>query len=236
MKDLLGQAALDYLRGALRQNPVTETQITEADEFEVKYLFRSYGHMPEIEKWALDHACGSILDAGCGAGSHALELQNRGFDVTAIDISNNFIETCRLRGVKNARVADIMKIEEKFDTILLLMNGTGICGRLSGLADFLDHLRNMLAKDGQILIDSSDIIYMFEQEDGSFEVPAEGFYGELIFELSYDGQTEDPFPWLYVPFELLREVAHSVGLACDKALDGPHYDYLARLYAIKKPG
>lgn len=229
MKDILGKAMLDRQLGKMKANPVTSTSISEADELEIDYLFRKFAQMPRIEQEAMHFAKGRILDAGCGAGSHSLELQSRGLDVTSIDISPLAIETARLRGVQNAMTADIMEVREKYDTILLLMNGTGICGTLENLPGFLTKLRTLLSPGGQILIDSSDIIYMFEDEDGGYSIPAQGFYGELTFYLNYDGEDEDPFPWLYVPFNLLAEHASAAGLNCEKILDGPHYDYLARL-------
>ena len=89
MKDLFGQAILDYQTQNAPEDLVTETNISEADEMSVAYLFRTYQEMPKIEKKALKLAKGKILDVGCGAGSHSLYLQQKGFDVTAIDISPN---------------------------------------------------------------------------------------------------------------------------------------------------
>ena len=133
MKDLFGKAILDYETGNSPEDLITETSISDADEMSVAYLFRDYKSMPRIEQKALQLSKGKVLDVGCGAGSHTLYLQNeRGLDITAIDISPSAIEACKLRGVKKAMVTDVMQMEgQKFDTILLLMNGTGIFGRLS---------------------------------------------------------------------------------------------------------
>lgn len=231
MKDILGKAMLDRQLGKLKANPVTSTSISDADELEIEYLFRTLAQMPRIEREAIALARGRILDVGCGTGCHSLELQSRGMDVVSIDISPRAIETARLRGVRNAVKADIMDFREKYDTILLLMNGTGICGTLENLPGFLSKLGTLLTPGGQILIDSSDIIYMFEDEAGGYSIPAEGFYGELTFYVTYDGEEENPFPWLYVPFDLLAQYASAAGLSCEKIMDGAHYDYLARLSA-----
>ncbi len=233
MKDLFGKAILDFQTNNSPEDLITETSISEADEMSVTYLFRSYDEMPKIEQKALQLAKGKILDVGCGAGSHSLTLQNdRNLEVTSIDISPNAIRACELRGLKNAKVQDIMTLEnEKFDTILLLMNGTGIFGTLKETPNFLQKLKSLLNPNGQIFIDSSDIIYMFdEDEDGGKWIAGESYYGELTFTVSYKKETEDEFPWLYLDYNTLQNAAFANGLQCELIIEGEHYDYLARLF------
>lgn len=233
MKDLFGKAIFDFYTKNSPEDIITETSISEEDEMSVEYLFRSYNEMPKIEQKALQLAKGKILDVGCGAGSHALSLQNeRNLDVTAIDISEKAIETCRLRGIKNAKVENILDFDgEKFDTILLLMNGTGIFGQLKNCNSYLTKLKSLLNPGGQILIDSSDIIYMFdEDEDAGKWIPSENdYYGELVFNISYKGEKEEPFDWLYLDYNTLQNAAIANDLNCELVLEGEHYDYLARL-------
>jgi SAM-dependent methyltransferase len=235
MKDLFGKAILDFQTNNSPENIITETTISEADEMEVVYLFRSFDEMPKLEQKALQFAKGKILDVGCGAGSHSLYLQEKGFDVAAIDISENAINACQLRGLQNAKVQNIIDLDadvtqNKFDTILLLMNGTGIFGTLNETSKYLQKLKSLLNPNGQILIDSSDIIYMFDEEDdGSKWIPANGYYGELIFTISYKNETETPFPWLYLDYNTLQNAAQSNGLNCELILEGEHFDYLAKL-------
>lgn len=233
MKDLFGKAILDYQTNNSPEDLITETNISESDEMSVEYLFRSYTEMPELEQKALQLSKGKILDIGCGAGSHTLYLQEKGFDVTAIDISPNAIEACKLRGVKNAFAKNVLDLDsnEKFDTILLLMNGTGIFGTLKETTKFLQKLKSLLSENGQILIDSSDLIYMYDQdEDGAYEVPANGYYGELTFTVHYKKETEKSFPWLYLDYNTLQNACHANGLLCELVLEGEHFDYLARLH------
>jgi SAM-dependent methyltransferase len=233
MKDLFGKAILDYQTNDSPEEIITETSISEADEMSVSYLFRTYNEMPELEQKALQLAKGNVLDVGCGAGSHTLALQNeRKLDVTAIDISENAVRACQLRGIENVKVANILDLDEenKFDTILLLMNGTGIFGTLNETAKYLQKLKSLLKKGGQILIDSSDLIYMYDQdEDGAYSIPADGYYGELTFTVQYKGETEDTFPWLYLDYNTLQNAAIANGLQCELLLEGEHFDYLARL-------
>ena len=232
MLDLFGRAILDYQTNNEPQDLITETNISEADEMSVAYLFRSFNEMPKLEQKALHLSKGKILDVGCGAGSHSLYLQEKGFDVTSIDISENAIQACQLRGLKNVHVQNLLDIHsETFDTILLLMNGTGIFGTLAQTSLFLQKLKSLLNPNGQILIDSSDIIYMFdEEEDGSKWIPADGYYGELTFTISYKNQTEEPFPWLYLDYNTLQNAAHANGLNCELITEGEHFDYLAMLF------
>ena len=232
MKDLFGKAILDFQTNNSPEDLITETSISEADEMSVAYLFRSYEEMPKLEQKALQLAKGKVLDVGCGAGSHSLSLQNdRKLDVTSIDISPNAIEACQLRGLKKAKVQDVMTVEnEKFDTILLLMNGTGIFGTLKETPLFLEKLKSLLNPSGQILIDSSDIIYMFDDDDdGGKWIIGNGYYGELTFTVSYKSEIEETFPWLYLDYNTLQNAAFANGLHCELVLEGGHYDYLAML-------
>lgn len=232
MKDLFGKAILDYQQGNYTEDIITATSISEEDSLPIPYLFRSYAEMPAIEQTALQLATGKVLDVGCGAGSHSLYLQNeRTLEVIAIDVSEAAIEACKLRGVKHAETADIMSFTGQFDTILLLMNGAGMCGKLNRIADFLNHLKTLLTPNGQILVDSSDIIYMFdEDEDGGKWIPSEtDYYGELLYYVSYKGEQEAPFHWLYIDYNTLQNAAHACGLQSELILEGEHYDYLAKL-------
>ena len=233
MLDLFGKAMLDFQTNNSPSALVTETNISEQDEMSVAYLFRSYTEMPKLEQKALQLSNGKILDVGCGAGSHGLYLQNeKNLQVTAIDISENAIKTCQLRGLNNAKVQNILDLEnQNFDTILLLMNGTGIFGTLNEVPKFLQKLKSILNPNGQILIDSSDIIYMFDDnEQGGKWIPGDKYYGELTFTISYKNQTETPFPWLYLDYNTLQNAAHANGLQCELIMEGDHFDYLAKLY------
>ena len=232
MKDLFGKAILDYQTNSSPENIITSTSISDEDEMEVAYLFRSFDEMPTLEQKALQLTKGRTLEVGCGAGSHGLYLQNeRNIDVHSIDISENAIAACTLRGLKNTQVIDVLNIEnEKYDTILLLMNGTGIFETLERTPIYLQKLKSLLNPNGQILIDSSDIIYMFdEDEDGGKWIPSETYYGELTFTVQYKNETEAPFPWLYMDYNTLQNAAIANGLQCQLVLEGDHFDYLAQL-------
>lgn len=234
MKDIFGKALLDYQTGNFTENLITTTNISDEDELPLAYLFRDFDDMPKLEQKALELSKGNILDVGCGAGSHTLYLQNKGFSVKAIDISPAAVEVCKMRGVKRVALKSFLNETETYDTILLLMNGTGIFQELKQTQTYLKHLKSLLNDNGQILVDSSDIKYMYEDDDGGFwmDLNAE-YYGELDYFLSYKGETEKTMKWLYLDFETLSKECKKAGLFCEKIVDGEHFDYLARLIPAK---
>ena len=231
MKDLMGRAIWDYYYQKNSEDLQTETSISELDDLPVSYLFRNYQEMNALEKKALDLSFGKVLDVGSGAGSHSLYLQNeRKLEVTALDISPKSIEICKARGVKNAICEDLLQFSEKnFDTVLLLMNGTGIFQSLEHIDQYLQKLKSLVAENGQILIDSTDILYMYDQdEDGGVLVPATGYYGELDYYLHYKGESELPMKWLYLDFDTLENAAFANGFKIQK-IEQLEDSYLAQL-------
>ncbi len=231
MLDLFGKAILDYQIKNKSENLITETSISEADEMDISYLFRTYNEMPKIEQLALDLTKGKTLDVGCGAGSHSLFLQNeRKIIVKAIDISENAIKTCKLRGLEQALCQDVLTINsEKFDTILLLMNGTGIFKKKEMSIDYLIHLKKLLAENGQILIDSSDIKYMYTKTELKKMTKENKYYGEIEFTITYKNKTGIPFPWLYLDCNTFKKLSEKVGFKFEVVQKGTHFDYLAKL-------
>lgn len=231
MKDLMGRAIWDYYYQENSEDLQTETSISELDDLPVSYLFRDYQEMNALEKKALDLSFGKVLDVGSGAGSHSLYLQNeRKLEVTALDISPKSIEVCKARGVKNAICEDLLQFSEKnFDTVLLLMNGTGIFQSLEHIDQYLQKLKSLVAENGQILIDSTDILYMYDQdEEGGVLVPATGYYGELDYYLHYKGESELPMKWLYLDFDTLENAAIANGFKIQK-IEQLEDSYLAQL-------
>ena len=236
MQDIIGNALLDYIHQRHTEDIITTTSISDEDVMPVAHFFRDFNTMPIIEQKALTISRGSVLDIGCGAGSHSLYLQNtRRLEVTSIDISKGAIEVCELRGIKNAKKIDYFEMKGiKFDTILALMNGTGLFQSFKNIIPSLKHLKSLLKKNGQILIDSSDIIYMYDtDEDGGVWIPTDtDYYGELKFHMSYKGEKSGAFNWLYLDFDTLKNACALCGLSCELIVEGEHYDYLAKLSAI----
>ena len=230
MKDIFGKALMDYQNGNYSEDLVTWTHISDQDILPLPYLFRSYSEMPKLEQEALKLSTGKVLDVGCGAGNHSLWLQNKGLRVKAIDSSKGAVDVTTKRGVTQVEHISLLEENGTYDTILLLMNGSGIFQELSQLSKYLNHLKTLLKPNGQVLMDSSDIQYMYEDDDGGIWQDLNSrYYGELDYFISYKGETEVPMKWLYLDFDTLKTACLGVGLNCEKVMDGPHYDYLAKI-------
>lgn len=232
--DIFGKAISDYYHNTQPEDIRTETNISEEDVLPTAYLFRSFNEMPSIEQKALKLCKGKILDVGCAAGSHSLYLQNKGLEVHAIDISSGAIDVCHLRGIKNAHQSALLDWHRKsYDTILIMMNGTGIFETFERVPEYLNHLKHILAPGGQILIDSSDIKYMYDKEELDALFMFQQYYGELEFTIHYKNWTSDPFPWLYLDAETFRKIANLHDFDFQILHEGEHHDYLARLQLSK---
>ena len=232
-KDPMGAAILDFQKQGKAARLRVLSSMFEEDEMPVKHLFRSVPEMPLLEQKALQLAKGRVLDIGAGSGCHTLALQEKGFTVKAIDISPLSCEAMKLRGVKNAECINLFDdhLGTGFDTILLLMNGTGIAGKIEHLPALFLRLKALLNPGGQILIDSSDLKYIYENEDGSFDINLNGaYYGEVDYQMIYKDVKGDSFDWLYVDFPLLKSIAETCGLHGELVAEGDHYDYLARIF------
>ena len=229
----MGAAILDYQTKGKAGKLSILSSMFEEDEMPVKHLFRNLEEMPILEQKALSLARGKVLDVGAGAGCHALALQAQSVDVKAIDISPQSCQAMLQRGVKDVECINLFDehLESGFDTILLLMNGTGIAGKIENLPALFNRLKALLNKGGQILIDSSDIKYIYENEDGSFDINLNAtYYGEVDYQMVYKDVKGDSFDWLYVDFPLLKSIAESCGLHGELIAEGEHYDYLARFF------
>lgn len=234
--DPFGKAVLDFYETSDQDiNIDVKCSITEDDVLPVPYLFRKYREMPTIEQMALDRSRGEILDIGAGAGCHSLHLQQSGHNVTAIDLSPGACEVMRKQGLKNVVVGDIFKYSEKrFDTLLMLMNGAGVCAKIHKLGDLLEHLKTILKPEGQILVDSSDLIYMYTEEDGSISMDLNAsYYGEVVYRMSYKDCLGDEFDWVFIDPSTLAQVAEQHGFQVDLLFEDDHYAYLMKLTLSK---
>lgn len=246
--DPMGAAIADFWRNGIAGRLRVFSPGFDEDEMPVADLFRTFDEMPPLEQTALRLATGRTLDVGAGAGCHSLALQNLGIDVTAIDISPLSVQTMQAQGVARALEQDFWKIEEQFDTILMLMNGIGIVGTLDALPRFFAHINRLLVSGGQVIIDSSDVRYVYEDEDSSpleqapdapelktsylrrneegIEIDPETgrYYGEYLYQMQYKRIRGEQFPWLYIDFSTLSRAAEAAGFRAELIAEGEHYD------------
>ncbi|WP_242918194.1 class I SAM-dependent methyltransferase [Pontibacter liquoris] len=229
--DPMGAALLDFLRSGREAEIVVESNLAEEDVIPVPYLFRAWDEMPEIEQMALEACQGTVLDIGAGSGCHALALQERGLDVTALDVSAGAVEAMQQQGVKQVLRQDFFELKgQTYDTLLLLMNGVGIAGHLAGLERLLEHARTLLRPGGQLLLESTDILYMYEDEDGSVLLDLNaGYYGEVKYNMRYNDQESGWFNWLFVDAAILQDYAQKHGFETEVLYEGEAGNYLARL-------
>lgn len=231
--DPMGAAIRDYQSKGKASHLRVLSSMFDEDEMPVAHLFRTFNQMPRLEQKALSMAKGRVLDIGAGAGCHALALQERGLEVKAIDISPLSCEVMSERGVKDVECVNLFnpQLQGKYDTLLLLMNGTGIAGKLNRLPMLLNRLKELLAEGGQILIDSSDLKYIYENEDGSMDIDLNApYYGEVDYQMQYKNVKGEPFDWLYTDPMLLASISKQCALNCEIVEEGENYDFLARLF------
>lgn len=232
--DIFALAFRDFLDGQKDGIIKVRTKLsgfTEHEELPVSYFFRTINEMPVWEKIALDACSGRVLDAGAGAGAHSLELQNRGHEVYAIDISQGAVDTMSQRGVKQTRCVSFLDFTgERFDTLLFLMNGIGMAANLNGMKTIFTHARSLLAPGGKILLESTDIMYMYREEDGSVLLPlGNKYYGEVEYKLSYKNYINKPFPWLFADMDNLCSMAGECGFTSKVLFQGETDNYLVEL-------
>ena len=227
----MGLAIYDFHKTGKAKKLIVHSSMFDDDEIPVTTLFRKFKDMPKLEQVALEKAEGRILDVGAGSGCHCVALAEMGKSCTAIDISGLSVEVMKEKGV-DARCINLFdeSFVGQYDTILMLMNGTGIIGRLENMQKFFIRMKHLLAPGGRILIDSSDLRYLFEEEDGSLMIDlADDYYGLADFQMEYNKVLGEPFDWLYVDFDTLSLYAEQNGFKAEMIAEGEHYDYLAAL-------
>jgi SAM-dependent methyltransferase len=230
--DPMGVAIADYFNTSRACKLRVMSDDFDEDEIPVAQLFRTYKEMSTIEQKALQIAQGKILDVGAGSGCHSLALQEMGKDVTAIEISTLSCEIMEKRGVDTVINANIFNetFVGNYDTILMLMNGSGIIGKLENMELFFNRMKELLSPGGKIIMDSSDLKYLFEDEDGSYLIDIAGdYYGEIRYSMKYKDIEGEEFDWLYIDYPTLSLYASQYGFKTELIQEGEHYDYLASL-------
>ncbi len=233
-KDPMGTAIADYYHYKKAAKLRVFSSMFYEDEIPVPYLFRTYEEMPKLEQKALQLCKGDVLDVGAASGCHSVALKKMGYphQITCLELSRLSCDVIKARGLNPVLCVDFFSNERigHFDTILFLMNGTSIIGKLERVPLFFERLNHLLKPNGQVLIDSSDLIYLYDKGDGTYEIDnTNDYYGEVDYRMQYKNVKGEPFDCLYLDFKTLKQVSHDCGYVCELILEGEHYDYLAML-------
>ena len=229
--DPMGRAIYEYHKYGKADDVIVHSSMFDDDVIPAETLFRTFDQMPALEQKALELATGHILDVGAGSGCHSLALKEMGKTSVAVEISPLSVDVMKERGV-DARLVNFYdpSFTETYDTILMLMNGTGIIGNLDNIQTFFSRIKQLLKPGGSLLIDSSDLSYLYEEEDGSLMIDlADDYYGLVDFQMQYKDSIGEPFDWLYLDFNTLSYYAEESGFTAELIQEGEYYDYLARL-------
>jgi SAM-dependent methyltransferase len=225
--DVFGQALTDQFTKGKADTLNLYTSLGDLEEMPLDLFFRSEEEMPELERFAIELCKGKVLDIGAGVGSHVLALQQQNFDVTALDISPAACAIMRQRGVQQILCGDVTTLTlEKFDTLLLLMNGIGVFGKLNSFSTFLSRAKTLLHEGGQLLFDSSDISYAYEETP----FPTTYYFGEVSYQYEYKGVKGNWFDWLFIDQATLISTAYEAGWNCEVLYVDENDQYLARLF------
>lgn len=214
--DPIGQAIQDYAKNKKPFDIIVSSDLCDDDIIPIEVLFRKEEEMPELELRALDQCRGHVLDIGAGAGVHSLALQDRGHQVSAIDVSAGAVAYMQQNGIKAQQIDFYnLKNEGKYDTILSLMNGMGLAKNLDNLSNFLKKVYELLAPGGRFVADSTDVKYLYEDEEGGYWLDLNSaYYGNFKFQMHYKKESGPEFEWLYIDYDTLHQKATACGFKC----------------------
>lgn len=227
-RDVYGEALNEFHKKEELKSPLLlHSTYGDIEEMPIDVFFRTEEDFPELEFIALSLCDGKVLDVGAGAGAHALYLQDKEFDVTALEISPLACNILKERGVKHIIQNDFYLVEkQKYDTLLFLMNGIGLAKSLEGFRNLLQHAKSLLTDKGQLLFDSSNISYLYDE----YRIQRPPYYfGEIGYQYEYNGVKGEPFKWLYIDQETLIKIAHEESWVVQVLYEDENDQYLVRM-------
>jgi len=231
-QDAQGHIFYDYFKGK------GAYEIVERDDgyFDVGnpvLYFAQYSDWPEIEKKAMKHVKGRVLDIGCGAGRHSLYLQEQGFDVVGIDNSPLAIETSQLRGLRDTRSLPIKGISPEmgmFDTILMLGNNFGLFGSFDGGRRLLRKLKGITSAGARIVVETPDphnTVIPEHLEYHKFNERRGRLPGQVRIRVRYKRYATPWFDYLFVSKEEMLGMLKGTGWKAEEFIDGEGPVYIA---------
>ena len=138
-----------------------------------------------------------------------------------------------LKAAQKMGIPTVLQEQNSFAGVtnkLLAKRAEQICVAYEGMERFFLRMKQLLKPGGCIYMDSSDLKYLFEDEDGSYLIDVAGdYYGMVDFRMQYKQVKGEAFDWLYIDFDTLAYYAEQYGFRAELVSEGEHYDYLAAL-------
>ncbi len=222
------QALSDFYYNQSASELTLHNNYGDPETMPIEVFFRDEYELSDLDKYALSLCKGDILDIGAGVGAHTLALQNRNEKVTALEISSTACQIMKDRVVKQVINDSLYStLKEKYDTLLILMNGFGLCGTVNNASNFFKTLGAKLKPGGKVIIDSSDVGYMYDK------LPEDHYYGEVQFCYEYKHIVGEWFNWLYIDPNYLIELSNQNNWSCQVVFEDGNDQYLAILKPFK---
>ncbi len=196
--------------------------------------FSEYREWSPLEKRAIKLVKGRVLDVGCGAGRHALYLQEKGFETVGIDNSSGAIEVCQLRGLKRAIIRPINDVDKfkpaSFDTILMMGNNFGLFGSKENARTILEKFARITAADARIIAKTLNPYLTDNPLHLSYHRANRRrgrMGGQIRMRVRYGKTVGDWFDYLFVSPEEMREILSDTDWQIEELLNAEEANYVA---------
>lgn len=243
-QDAYGQQLL-----AQHNSQTASVEIIERDDrfidtgSEAGLYFRDYKQWSPRERRAIKLAKGGILDIGCGAGRHSLYLQQKGFDVTGIDISPGAVKVCKLRGLKKAFVRPIGDVDkfkpDSFDTVLMLGNNFGLFGSAEGAKLILKKLYRITSRDARIVAGTRNPYKTSDPNHLQYHrlnKKRRRLAGQIRMRVRFGRTVGEWFDYLFVSPEEMEDVLSDTDWQVERFIAPEEANYFAVIRKISSPG